>query len=203
MFLCKLYIKVFFKEKVNQLEMSGVKRKLSKNVLVDNQWMRYSLHEDAVYCWPCFLFGRKDAKEKLFINPTFEIRISTLYIYHGMAEDFLRVRNGVDESIDVKISESRKNDVIANKHVLLKIIEVLLLCGRQNIPIRGHLPERSNFVEILNFKASDDDILTEHLNSSKREKYTSPDIQNEIINIMGDQILDVSLLSQMKQLISP
>ncbi|KAJ8317141.1 hypothetical protein KUTeg_005045 [Tegillarca granosa] len=93
-----------------------------------------------------------------------------------MAEDFLRVRNGVDESIDVKISESRKNDVIANKHVLIKIIEVLLLCGRQNIPIRGHLPERT----------SDDDILTEHLNSSKREKYTSPDIQNEIINIMGD-----------------
>ncbi|KAJ8314827.1 LOW QUALITY PROTEIN: hypothetical protein KUTeg_006977 [Tegillarca granosa] len=147
-----------------------------------------------------FLFGRKDAKEKLFINPVndwsnlscFVKRHlkseSPHYIYHGMAEDFLRVRNGVDESIDVKISESRKNDVIANKHVLLKIIEVLLLCGRQNIPIRGHLPERSNFVEILNFKASDDDILTEHLNSSKREKYTSPDIQNEIINIMGDQI---------------
>ncbi|KAJ8318219.1 hypothetical protein KUTeg_003310 [Tegillarca granosa] len=181
-------------------EMSGIKRKLSKNVLVDNQWMRYSWHEDAVYCGPCFLFGRKDAKEKLFINPVndwsnlscFVKRHlkseSPHYIYHGMAEDFLRVRNGVDESIDVKISESRKNDVIANKHVLLKIIEVLLLCGRQNIPIRGHLPERSNFVEILNFKASDDDILTEHLNSSKREKYTSPDIQNEIINIMGDQI---------------
>ncbi|KAJ8317654.1 hypothetical protein KUTeg_005558 [Tegillarca granosa] len=50
-------------------EMSGIKRKPSKNVSVDNQWMRYSLHEDAVYCGPCFLFGRKDAKEKLFINP--------------------------------------------------------------------------------------------------------------------------------------
>ncbi|CAG2216191.1 unnamed protein product [Mytilus edulis] len=38
-------------------------------------------------------------------------------------------------------------------------------------------------------EAQGDDILSDHLaNSSRRAKYTSPDIQNEIINIIGNQI---------------
>ncbi|CAC5420415.1 unnamed protein product [Mytilus coruscus] len=68
-------------------------------------------------------------------------------------------------------------------------MESLLLCGKQNIAIRGHSPERSNFMAILNSKAQGDLILTEHLaNVNSRAKYTSPDIQNEIINIIGNQI---------------
>ena len=45
----------------------------------------------------------------------------------------------------------------------MKIMETLLLCGKQNIAIRGHTPERSNFMAILNSKAQGDPILTEHL----------------------------------------
>ncbi|CAG2202031.1 unnamed protein product [Mytilus edulis] len=78
-------------------------------------------------------------------------------------------------------------------------MESLLLCGKQNIAIREHTPERSNFIAILNSKAQGDPILnskaqgdpilTEHLaNGNSRAKYTSPDIQNEIINIIGNQI---------------
>jgi len=34
--------------------------------------------------------------------------------------------------------------------------------------------------------ANDLDYLKEHLNSNSRYKYTSPNIQNEIINISGN-----------------
>lgn len=86
--------------------------------------------------------------------------------------------------------QNSKTQVLKNRHVLLKIIETLLLCGKQNIAIRGHIPQLSNFMAILNSKAQGDDILTDHLanSSSSRAKYTSPDIQNEIINIIGNQI---------------
>jgi hypothetical protein len=55
--------------------------------------------------------------------------------------------------------------------------------------IRGHTPERSNFMAILNSKAQGDPILTEHLAKvNSRAKYISPEIQNEIINIIENQI---------------
>jgi hypothetical protein len=44
------------------------------------------------------------------------------------------------------LSSSHKANVEKNKHVLQKIIEVILLYGRQNIPLRGHVDERSNFL---------------------------------------------------------
>jgi len=46
-----------------------------------------------------------------------------------------------------------------------------------------------NFRAILKFKANDLDYLKEHLSSNSRYKYTSPNIQNEIINISGNLIL--------------
>ena len=67
-------------------------------------------------------------------------------------------------------------------------METLLLCGKQNIAIRGHTPERNNIMAILNSKAQGNPILTDHLaNVNSRAKYASPEIQNEIINIIENQ----------------
>jgi hypothetical protein len=52
-----------------------------------------------------------------------------------------------DEPIIYKISEFQKTQVIRNRHILMKTMETLLLCGKQNIAIRGHTPERSNFTK--------------------------------------------------------
>ena len=56
-----------------------------------------------------------------------------------------------------------------------------------NIPIRGHTPDNSSFMAILQHTANRDEILKHHLNNPlTKVKYTSPDIQNEIINICRD-----------------
>ncbi|WAR31752.1 P52K-like protein [Mya arenaria] len=46
----------------------GKMRKLSSSWLTDHPWLRYSISTDALFCAPCFVFGRKDAKEKTFIS---------------------------------------------------------------------------------------------------------------------------------------
>jgi hypothetical protein len=46
-----------------------------------------------------------------------------------------------------------------------------------------------NFRAILKYKAKDIDYLKNHLDSDSRNKYISPQIQNEIITIYGDLIL--------------
>ncbi|CAG2202028.1 unnamed protein product [Mytilus edulis] len=145
----------------------------------------------------------KESKDKLFINKVTDWSNLACFVkrhlkdgsphftYQAMADDFVKVcsKDSKEEPIIYKICEYKKTQVNRNRHILLKIMESLLLCGKQNIAIRGHTPERSNFMAILNSKAQGDPILTEHLaNGNSRAKYTSPDIQNEIINIIGNQI---------------
>lgn len=77
------------------------------------------------------------------------------------------------------------------KILSVKIIRALLLCGKQNIVIRGHTEERRNFMAILRELAEDDLVLKEHIQSTTaRYKYTFPDVQNELLIICGKQISD-------------
>ncbi|CAG2214457.1 unnamed protein product [Mytilus edulis] len=184
-------------------DLGNRQRRLSAKWLTENPWLRYSMNDDALYCAPCVLFGRQESKDKLFINKVTDWSNLACFVkrhlkdgsphftYQAMADDFVKVcsKDSKEEPIIYKICEYKKTQVNRNRHILLKIMESLLLCGKQNIAIRGHTPERSNFMAILNSKAQGDPILTEHLaNGNSRAKYTSPDIQNEIINIIGNQI---------------
>ena len=87
-------------------------------------------------------------------------------------------------SVVCMLSSSHKANVEKkNRHVLQKIIEVILSCGRQSIPLRGHVEERSNFFAMLHEIAKTNQVLSDHLefSANTRVKYTSPDIQNELI----------------------
>jgi hypothetical protein len=161
------------------------------------------MNDAALYCATCVLFGRKELKEKLFINKVTDWSNLVCFVkrhlkdrsphftYQAMADDFVKIcsKDSKDEPIIYKISEFKRTQVIRNRHILMQIMETLLRCGKQNIAIRGHTPERSNFMAILNSKAQGHPILTEHLaNVNSRAKYTTPEIQNDIINIIGNQI---------------
>ena len=107
-------------------------------------------------------------------------------------DDFLRVKKGNGDSVISMLSSSHKKAVVDNRFGLSKIIEVVLLCGQQNVPLRGHVVERSNFIAILHKMAEGDIKLSDWLTSRVGSRYTylSPDIQNEIINIVGQQVQD-------------
>jgi len=62
------------------------------------------------------------------------------------------------------------------------------LC-RQGLALRGDGTEHdSNFNQLLALKAEEDSNLADWL-KRKENVYTSPDIQNEFIKIMGDHVL--------------
>ena len=77
------------------------------------------------------------------------------------------------------------------------IVETIILCGRQNIALRGHRDSslevekdpsapHGNFWALLEFRVSSGDVsLQDHLaNAPGNAKYTSPDIQNQVIDIL-------------------
>lgn len=82
------------------------------------------------------------------------------------------------------------------------IVEVITLCGRQNLALRGHREDKSalnessafnhgNFLALLSHRAAaGDDVLKAHLETCKgNASYMSPTIQNELIGICGKIIL--------------
>ena len=87
------------------------------------------------------------------------------------------------------------------------------MCARQEFALRGHDKStkshtRGNFLEILHLIISHDPILTERrLSNPQNATYLSPDIQNQLLGVMGsiardevalgDETKDVSKVEQL------
>ena len=63
-------------------------------------------------------------------------------VYHKTAvvtfEDFVKVMTNVQPSIRHRLDEKAQQQIDANRKKIQAIIETIILCGRQNIPLRGH-----------------------------------------------------------------
>jgi hypothetical protein len=101
------------------------------------------------------------------------------------------------KDICVSISKSYEEKVKRNREILLRIIHTIVVLEQQNIPFRGTIWDKETkqeygyFARFLRWKAEDVPALKDHLdNASYNARYTSPDIQNELINLAGLHIKD-------------
>ena len=86
-------------------------------------------------------------------------------------------------------SENLKTKMIENRKCLLKIIETIRFLGRQGLVLRGREDDdNSNFWQLLKLRTKDFPILKQWT-ERKSEKYTSHDIQNEILSLMAHEIV--------------
>ncbi|XP_060592618.1 uncharacterized protein LOC132747301 [Ruditapes philippinarum] len=179
--------------------IGGKLRHFNENWLKSHHWLVYSVSMDSVMCAPCLIFS--NGKSRTLSSTPFNDwkNISTVLARHCvdevhknnivMADNFVDILNGKKESIICKLSSTAKETVQHNRHILAKIIQVVLLLGKQNIPFRGHTEERSNFMAVLQSHAQTDPLLANHLQHGKdNARYTSPEIQNELISLCADQV---------------
>ena len=105
-------------------------------------------------------------------------------------------------SISEQLSDIHRNTVELNRQKLRSIIKTVVLCGKQNMALRGHRDDSShldessgnsgNFQALLNFRVeAGDKVLANHFASGPRNTiYCSKTIQNEIIEVLGTYIQD-------------
>ena len=99
-------------------------------------------------------------------------------------------------SISDRLGMCRAEHVAQNRHYVKTLAEIIL-CSHQEIALRGHREgedsiNRGNFLEILNLVATHDTVINERFkNGPKNAKYTSPDIQNTLINVMGGMVQEL------------
>lgn len=119
------------------------------------------------------------------------------------AQDFIKIFNNVEKSVENQVNTARKNQTMENRERLKPIIKTVILCGHQNISLRGHrddgkltdskksLANEGNFRELLRFRIdAGDQVLKDHLeNARSNATYISKTTQNELINSCGKAIL--------------
>ena len=107
------------------------------------------------------------------------------------SENFIAIAQGKKHDVVSMLSSAFARKIERNREILKSILKVIVLCGRQHIALRGHTEEKSNFMALVNFRAETNLILAEHLKQSPpNSRYLSPQIQNELIELCGNQIRD-------------
>lgn len=98
----------------------------------------------------------------------------------------------------------RKVQIRKNRNTVGRLFDIIRLIGKLGMPFRGHREDGSSdnkglFRELVDFlAASGDEILSDHLqNMAANATYLSPTIQNEMIDIIGESVLEV-VLEQVK-----
>ena len=168
-------------------------------------WLRYSKYDNGGYCLTCVLFVRAGLSPgvdpgALVCKPFVNFRRATELLgehakrqYHKATllsmEAFQGVMSQEQPSLAHQMDTACQQLVDKNWAKFRSIVETVLLCGRQNISLRGHRDssldvEKSpnaphgNFWALLDFRVSaGDTVLKDHLaKASAHAKYTSPAI---------------------------
>ena len=152
-----------------------------------------------MFCALCFIFTANE--EGVLMTSPFNdwSNIGAVLRKHQESRDhvdasqccvsFTNIASGKQHFVYQSVTNAYQETIRRNRHVLGEIVQVILLCGRQNIALRGHISEISNFHSILNLLRKRDPVLNNFLNRSPRNaQYISPQIQNELIRLIGQQI---------------
>ena len=84
-------------------------------------------------------------------------------------------------------SDAAKKTMESNRICFIKVIECLQYLARQRQAMQGDTDE-SNFIQLRKLRGKDQPLLLKWL-ERKEDRYTSHDIQNEIIAIMANHVI--------------
>ena len=167
-------------------------------------WLSYDFETKKAGCYPCQKY--LNAHDFTFDNWKKPERLTK---HHKSDNHQMAMAKWIDSrankkrntSILSKLQESHKHDVKENREYLKVIIECLMFTAQQNIAQRGHDEQRDglsnssdvnrgNFLELIHLRCKDIAWLKDKLYSQlqKHAQWTSPVIQNELLQIIADLI---------------
>ncbi len=192
--------------------MNGCNRRFKVQWLESHPWLHYSPSENGAYCRACALFAPEEVRgQQLGVLVTEPFRTWTKQSsvferhekreYHHIAvvrmQEFVKACDVPSRNIANRLSKEREEQLHHNTEVIKSLFECIIFCGIQAISLRGHRDDatssannnRGNFIELVEFRAKTDEILSTHLKKAPMNAtYTSKTIQNELISVIGDTI---------------
>lgn len=164
-------------------------------------WLAGCGHANALFCFPCLLFktagtdpawtvtGVRDMKH---LSEKVKKHESTRTHMDNAVKLALLGRVNIATQLDDghRIAVRKHNEEVdKNRHILSKIIDCVKFCGAFELALRGHDESDCSdnpgiFRGLVDFVASLDSVLEEHLKTATVFKGTSKTIQNELLDCM-------------------
>ena len=164
------------------------------------KWIHYNAARDLAYCHVC-ITGIKSGKLRLPARHAGE----SAFIYcdgggsnwkdatrcfnkheasamHKTAVDAVVTVPRTCGNVGAMLSAAHASAKRKNHEYVLQVFQIVCFWSRQGIALRG------NFIQLLLLRSIDNTTILSMLNK-KTDKYTSPIIQNEMLKIMGLQVL--------------
>lgn len=203
-------------------EQNKKKLKFQYTWLHSFNWLSYSAKFDGVFCKFCVAFANNEAGinsqklgalvKKPFCNwkhalETFKNHSTLQYHLKCLldVDNFQNMKQNPTLTIENKLNTCHAKQVMENRRNIIPIIETIILCGQQNIAIRGHrdsgkfifddydldkIENDGNFRNLLRYRSCGDSSLKLFLESPSRIKYTSATSQNSIIDACNSVLLN-------------
>ena len=168
----------------------------------DFSWLHYDVNLDKVFCFYCSkairekkIFGKNH--EPAFISSGFNSWKHAMERFRGHEKSDCH-KEAVQKMVTLQSEVADVGELLSKEHAveksknrayLLTILENVRYLARQNIPFRGHDEKNSNFDQLLLLRSSENDKILEWLEKKNKDKFTSHEIQNELIEIMAMVVL--------------
>ena len=132
-------------------------------------------------------------------------------LYHYKAVDLAKMFATGIKSTTVRITatgnQMKLKNIEENRHILHTVAESVLYCGRQCIALRGNQETLNttgnpvNFLSLMKLVGNHDPIVKQNLEKPKFKNatYLSAQTQNEMINIIGNQMIKKSLVEEIQE----
>ncbi|KAG9458926.1 hypothetical protein H6P81_003434 [Aristolochia fimbriata] len=175
-------------------------------------WLEYSTDKDSAYCLPCYLFTRPDGRpgSDVFITRGFDkwkkVNDGKNCAFLGhKGKDHNSQHNKAEKAcldlmnqayhIQNVFKRQSTQEVLHNRLRLKTSVDVIRWLTFQACPFRGHdeslsSQNRGNFLEMVKLLASYNEQVSGVVlgNAPQNAKYTSPDIQKEILHVIANKV---------------
>lgn len=168
---------------------------------IERFWLCYSQVRNTVYCQPCWLFCEHKQLQ------TAAWRDGSINDWQGLSKKIKTHEDSAshfracisytawekNKSVDTLITVGQEKI----KQILIRICDVIRTLALGNVPFRGHRenisqirPSSGNFLNFIELLARYDPLLRAHISNNKsRNKYLSPEVQNELITLLSQTVL--------------
>lgn len=173
-------------------------RQFNISVYQKCEWLCGCDEANALFCFPCLLFGGDSAWTKSGVTDLRHLpqkivkHEQSAKHMNNMINLSLLGKVNIAAQIDTayKLSVAKHNEQVRkNRGVLSKIINCVKFCGKFELPLRGHDETTSSknpgvFRGLVDFACELDSSLDAHLKTATFFKGTSKTIQNELLESM-------------------
>ena len=163
------------------------------------QWLHYDSPSDSAFCYICYK-ATKQRKVRIsgIAEDAFIIKGSTNWKdatrvfskhdaseFHKQALESLKNIADVGEMLSSQHHEEKSN----NRDNLMKVLTTLRYLACQGLALRGDNDEIDSNLHRLLILRAEDCPTTPGFLTKKKNKFTSHEIQNELVSLMAQQIL--------------